>query len=510
MSPKRKTKEVAEFGDFQTPLTLARLACKVLARRRFRPEAIIEPTCGQGSFLQAALEKFPDVSKALGVEINKAYVLAARHMLQSQSNGDRAEIAHGDFFATDWPTLLAELPEPLLVIGNPPWVTNAELGSLGSSNLPKKTNFQGHAGLDALTGKANFDISEWMLTKLLEWLNGRRAIVAMLCKTAVARKVLSHAWTNDVSLRGSAMHLIDADRHFGASVDACLLVCDLTPKCHNPDCHIYAELGDARKSHSIGYRDGRLMADVQTYEKLKHLRGQGAYRWRSGVKHDCSRVMELRRQGSQYVNGLSETVDLEDRYLFPLLKSSEVANGRTASPTRWMLVTQRSVGEDTSGIEALAPKTWEYLLRHGDKLDRRASSIYRKRPRFSVFGVGDYSFAPYKVAISGFYNSLHFAVIGNHGQKPVVVDDTVYFLPCQSAEEAEYVSELLNSDVAQEFFSAFVFWDNKRPITVDVLKQLDLALLAKELGTADTLARFLEDNARKRSGGSVQLELFSA
>ena len=33
-------------------------------------------------------------------------------------------------------------------------------------------------------------------------------------------------------------------------------------------------------------------------------------------------------------------------------------------------------------------------------LDNRKSSIYNKRPRFSIFGIGDYSFSKWKVAIS--------------------------------------------------------------------------------------------------------------
>ena len=77
----------------------------------------------------------------------------------------------------------------ILVIGNPPWVTNSDLGQLGSNNLPTKTNFQGLRGFDARTGKSNFDISEWILVRLIEALPPDGAI-AMLCKTMTARKVL--------------------------------------------------------------------------------------------------------------------------------------------------------------------------------------------------------------------------------------------------------------------------------------------------------------------------------
>src|SRR5207248_9500541 len=168
-----------------------------------------------------------------------------------------------------------------------------------------------------------------------------------------------------------------------------------------------------------------------------HLAGEDeTYKWRSGVKHDCSKVMELRQEGHLYRNGLGEAVELESEYVYPMLKSSEITNGRSKEPSRWMLVTQRAVGEETAIIRETAPKTWAYLQQHGDLLDRRASSIYRGRPRFSVFGVGDYTFAPWKVAISAFYKELHFTVVGLFAGKPIVLDDTCYFVSCQSQEEA--------------------------------------------------------------------------
>jgi hypothetical protein len=58
-----------------------------------------------------------------------------------------------------------------------------------------------------------------------------------------------------------------------------------------------------------------------------------------------------------------------------------------------------------------------------------------------------------------------------------VFDDTIYFLACQSRQEAELLASLLNSAPAREFYSAFIFWDSKRPITVDVLRRLDLRKL---------------------------------
>jgi hypothetical protein len=96
--------------------------------------------------------------------------------------------------------------------------------------------------------------------------------------------------------------------------------------------------------------------------------------------------------------------------------------------------------------------------------------------------VGDYTFAPWKVCISGFYKALDFVAVGPFLGKPVVLDDTCYFVACQSEREADCAARLLNSRPAREFFSAFVFWDAKRPITIEVLSRLNLQAVADEVG----------------------------
>jgi hypothetical protein len=482
-----KTKE---YGDFQTPEKLARDVCALLSAHGLRPAALLEPTCGLGRFLFAALDQFKEVKRALGADINTQYIEQAGTVLQRRQDAERVRLVEGDFFITDWKKVISELPEPLLVIGNPPWITNAHLSTLGSQNLPAKSNFQNRNGIDAITGKANFDISEWMLIRLLEAMSGRCGALAMLCKSSVARKTLLHGWKNGIALERSAIYQIDADLHFDAAVDAVLLVTHFRPEARDLEARVYSHLKDHTDTKTvIGYEDRMLLADVPAYHRWKHLCGVEVVKWRSGVKHDCSRVMELYQEGEKYRNGFGEILDLEDAYLFPMLKSSHVAKGGGGA-NRYMLVTQRTVGSDTKGIEERAPQTWGYLKAHADLLNKRGSSIYRNRPPFSIFGVGDYTFAPWKVAISGFYKKLAFTTVGPIKGKPVVLDDTSYFLPCQTQAQAEYLASLLNSSTAQAFYKAFVFWDMKRPITADLLRRLDLRRLAEEAGSGDEFSMY--------------------
>ena len=474
----KSAKAPVEFGDFQTPQSLADKVCETLRMRGVCPTSVLEPTCGIGAFLVSALAAFPQAQQLHGLDISAEHTEALLSRLARLERGERVSVRESDFFSLDWRESASELAEPVLVIGNPPWVTNAVIGSNSGTNLPTKKNFQGHSGLDALTGKSNFDISEWMLIHIMEWLNGKRGTMAMLCKTAVARKLLHHAWKHAYALSDAAMYPIDAMADFGAAVDACLLVCDFAPGAECQECGLFAELQANNRTSSLGYCCGNLVASVDLFEKTKHLRGIGAYKWRSGVKHDCSAAMELFREGTSYRNGIGEMVDIEPTYLYPMMKTSEVANDLV--PRRWMLVTQHSTGEDTRAIAHRAPKTWRYLEQHAHLLDSRGSSIYKERPRYSVFGVGPYAFTEWKVAISGFYKRLSFRVIGPFEDKPVVLDDATYFLACENQDQAERGARLLNSEAGQDFFLSYVFWDSKRPITTSILNMLDINALSKE------------------------------
>jgi hypothetical protein len=86
------------------------------------------------------------------------------------------------------------------------------------------------------------------------------------------------------------------------------------------------------------------------------------------------------------------------------------------------------------------------------------------------------------VAISGFYKKVVFTAIRSIDDRPAVFDDTVYFLSCWSKNEAVFLTEILNSSIATEFLSSMIFWNDKRPITIDLLKRLNVAALARELG----------------------------
>ena len=485
----QKAKQSIEFGDFQTPERLAREVCSLLARIGVSPASVVEPTCGKGAFLSAALRVFPN-AEVRGYECNPKYARASRKALAEHP---RLRVECRDFFQVAWDAELSGLQDPLVVLGNPPWVTNSAVGSLGGRNLPRKANIDGLRGIEALTGRSNFDISEWMLRENMRWLEGRVGAMAVLCKTSVARKALGSSWSGGLQIESAAIYRINSMRDFGVSVDACLFVVRMKPGSRTTECNVYEALDSPTPSSRFGMRDGCLVSNLEAYDRLAFLFSDGLIGWRSGVKHDCSRVFELglsTNQGS-FVNGLGETVSIEAEVAFPLLKSSDIARGR--EPRKWILIPHRSMDESPLDLGSRAPAAWQYLLSHSNALAKRGSSIYSKRPQFSIFGIGPYSFAPWKVAISGLYKELTFSKVGPIEGRPVLFDDTCYFFPCDSEEECVLLHELVSSSVATDFWSSLIFWDSKRPISAKLLNVLDLATLARALERWTPTARLLAE-----------------
>ena len=165
---------------------------------------------------------------------------------------------------------------------------------------------------------------------------------------------------------------------------------------------------------------------------------------------------------------------IEDEIVFPLIKSSMFKLLVIHSFTKYVIVTQKKAREETSHLETEVPETWKYLNENLELFEHRKSSIYNNAPPFSMFGVGDYSYSKYKVGISGFYKRPLFSVLYSDDNKPVMTDDTSYFICFDEYETAYVAMLLLNSDKVQKFLKSIAFLDAKRPYTKKVLERIDL------------------------------------
>lgn len=466
-----------EYGDWQTPQDFALRVCDFLKENKgVKPSLVIEPTCGKGSFVKGSLIFGAD--EIIGIEINPEYCSSCREEIQDE----RVKIVNADFFSFDL-NALAKGREPLLVVGNPPWATNSELSRILSDNLPVKANFKGLSGLAAMTGESNFDIAEYMILRTLSALNGWHSTVAMLCKTSVARNVFRELKRTNIDFSLCEVYEFDAGKVFGVNASACLLVVELGGEKNERDvCDVYSLDEPSKCKGSFGFVDGVFYSNTRTAST--QIAGRCCFNWRQGVKHDCASVMELKATDGGLVNGLGEKVEIERDCVFPLVKSSMFKNPIINEFKKYVIVTQRHINEDTRHIALDAPKTWSYLATHESLFAKRKSSIYKNAPRFAMFGVGDYSFAPYKVGVSGFYKKPLFCLLSSE-DTPVMVDDTSYFLSFSTFNEAYAAMLLLNTQIVQDFLLSATFLDAKRPFTKKVLEQIDFGKILRVVGEED-------------------------
>ena len=475
-----KTSSRKELGDFQTPWELAVECVQVLATIQGGTRRVLEPTCGEGSFMLAAASVLKPSIEMLGVEIQPTHAGVARRRLNNSGTNDaRWRVEVGDMFRHDLSKLQWELDGPLLVLGNPPWVTLSDLGAMDSIHIPNRANLRSVRGIDALTGESNFDVAEYIWMRLLTELRREEPTVALLCKTSVARRVLTLAAHLDLHVAESFLWRIDAKKSFGVAVDACLFAVRLDGASHNYDCQVFESLRASCPTSTMGLVEGALVADVDAHAASRRYDGSSPVEWRQGVKHDLATVMELRTdEGGMFHNLLDEAVEIEDNWVYPLLKGSGVNAGR--APERYVIVTQRSLADETRSLQQTAPKLWSYLQTHAERFAARRSSIYRNRAAYCMFGIGSYTFAPWKVAVSGLHKTARFQLIGPSEGKPVLFDDTSYFLPCESAAEASILLGALTSEAAGRLLESLLFADAKRPVTKKLLQRIDLAAILRQ------------------------------
>lgn len=467
-----------ETGDFQTPPILAEEVCRFLQNQNVQPQVIIEPTFGLGNFIVAAQRNFVQAKLIYGVEIQARYNWHLKlRLLETALTGEKSaseiQVFHDDFFTHQFSDDVKNAND-ILILGNPPWVTNAALGFLESDNLPRKSNIKSLNGLDAMTGKSNFDLNEAILLQLMNTFGKQRGVLALLCKNSVIKNwierlpQLTHRVLDVQALE------IDAQKHFGAAVSASLLFARFGVEKQSFSCRVASLDAPQQTLRSFGWTNKRFVSDIQNYEKSAALEGVCSFVWRQGLKHDCTAVMELTRRNGVFFNARQEIVDVENEMVYPLLKSSDLRSVVVAAPRRWVLVPQKHLGRSESELKENSPRLWHYLTNNEAAMSARKSSIYKNKPPFSIFGIGDYSFKPYKVAISGFYKEPRFSLVETFENCPVMLDDTCYFLAFDNKATAVLVAFLLNSTEVANLLSSIAFTEAKRPYTKEILMRINL------------------------------------
>jgi hypothetical protein len=197
--------------------------------------------------------------------------------------------------------------------------------------------------------------------------------------------------------------------------------------------------------------------------------GDCSYRIRHGVKDDAKAVFSVD-------DGLLDEIELT--HVYPYLRSKHVVKWGLFGHDRF-LIPQRQAGEDNeAALERQTPRTYDYLRRHRDRLEARGSSWFDSGPFYSLFGLGPYTWAPYKVVWCRLGFKPHFAVVSSVdddclGRKTVVPGDHCMFVGCADEEEAHYLCALLNAAPYQRSLRDLA-GDGKASLSKSVVSSLAL------------------------------------
>jgi SAM-dependent methyltransferase len=482
------------LGEYYTPRGIADLA--VEAVEGGRPDRrVLDPGCGAGVFLTAAIDaKRAEIDATpsetvdtlldtvVGIDLNPvavksaklAYLLAMGDLLDEAGRStvtvpvyladavgltidDAAGRFDGSAAASSFDTL----------VGNPPWIPwerlPDQLKTAWREGYVADLGLQPHEGIEARLGHSNDDISvPFAFACIHRYLRaGGRA--AFVLKRDIVRgpagAVLRRAQVGDRSLRVEEVHdFADTSPFPDADAGAAVYVfaADETPRTPVPTT-VWKRRDDSAVSFASVTRlreTARTLSSelvpldeserTSTWVRADLARealGTCQHDIRHGLKDDAAAVFGLDR---------STLAEIERDRVFPYLRSRHVRKfGLTGHDLR--LVPADRAGEDNEAwLREHCPSTYDYLADHRERLLDRSSSWLDAGPFYTQFGLGPYTWEPYKVVWCRLGFKPDFAVASTRtdpdlGEKPVVPGDHYMFVATDDRREAHFLCALLNS-----------------------------------------------------------------
>jgi hypothetical protein len=200
-------------------------------------------------------------------------------------------------------------------------------------------------------------------------------------------------------------------------------------------------------------------SDYEAHEGV-NTGGANAVYWVEPVRKRPDRLWVVRNltEGAK-VKVDEVTEPIEPDLLYPLLRGRDVQRWN-AEPSALILLTHepgmRLKAIPDKDMQTRYPRTYGYLKRFESVLRERAAfKRYFTRkdkngrtvetgPFYSMFDVGDYTFAPWKVVWTRIAR-IEAAVVGALDGKAVIPQETVTLVECVSHNEAHYIAALVNS-----------------------------------------------------------------
>ncbi len=468
-------------GSFQTPPWLVSLVLEPI--RLDRKEIVVEPSCGFGAFLlPLSLRLGPSWPRRLaGLDVSPGAVAVSRILLAGRwqyvlgraraIEAAMTRVRQVDLFRIRWvhASSLADL-----AVGNPPWVAWEQIPPAYRRRLAEAARqwpeLVPSGGFEASLGGASDDLASLFVMMVAAKLVQPGGELHFVFKRSVLENRTGRAFRAGVLSGGPLLgfqaleDLGDCGEIFGRGGGRAAVIRARTGR---PCGERLPVRRWSRKGDVVALADQEeVPADREgnwTIARSLGLR-QGSplgARVRHGLKHDAEAVfaferIELGPDGlvSAHPARGGEPVLLEPDRLFPYVKSRHIRPWRVAG-WRYVLAVQDKAGEDVADLPDRLPRTWAYLQAHRKRLEARRSRVFRNGPFHTMFGLGDYSWAEFRVVWVGMGFRPQFAVLEwvddpVLGRRPALVDGACYQVATESEEEAWFLAGLLNCEMVRK------------------------------------------------------------
>jgi hypothetical protein len=196
---------------------------------------------------------------------------------------------------------------------------------------------------------------------------------------------------------------------------------------------------------------------------LAKLRQPSAYKAREGTNTRGAnavfwvKILEKARDGSLVENAIGRAKNIpkgikartiENDFLFPLLRGSDVL-GKWHTHTELGIIVPQNPQKPIEGFPESEmkrdyPKTYAYLNAFKNILSSRKPA---SDPFYTLYDVGPYTFAAWKVVWLRPAKRLAAAVVGVQSKKPIIPQETITLVAFENESEAHYVCALVNSSI---------------------------------------------------------------
>jgi len=501
------------LGEYNTPRGVAELAVEQLDATD-PTDTFLDPGCGSGVFLAVAIERKraalagerppEEVVEAVtdsvfGVDLNPVavksaklgYVLALVPELDAADApevevpvflGDALALTREDGIPVDRlaaesdsdPGTSAALAVDHLV-GNPPWTTWSDLTDrlkdAWRETYVESLDLFPHGGAAARLGHGNDDVSvQFALVCVHRYLRAGGDAAFVLKRDLLkgpAGTLLRSQRVGDRSVAVRSVQDFTDLRPFGAQVGAGAAVYALSadadpefpipatawtrgtdePEPRESDPPDFSTADAMRASlarEETGFvpveTDDPTSAWVRRDAERRAL-GDCAHEIRHGLKDDAKSVFSVDD---------ADLASLDADLVYPYLRSKHVVKYGLFGHDRHLVPMERAGEDNEAELRRRYPDTYDYLARHRERLEARGSSWLEQGPFYSLFGLGEYTWADYKVVWCRLGFKPHFTVVSTVedpelGEKPVVPGDHCMFVATHDEREAHFLAALCNS-----------------------------------------------------------------